>query len=75
MAQKKTVEAQYFDYGLTLKALADLLGSFPESRERVAPHVGGEALLEDGPAQEARALVLKESKRVADELAGIRRLR
>ena len=75
MAQKKAVEAQYFDYGLTLKALADLLGSFPESRTGVAQHVGDAAVLEDGPAQEARALVLKESRRVAAELDGIRRLR
>lgn len=75
MTQKKTVEAQYFDYGLTLKALADLLGSFPDSRTRVAEHVGGEAVLEEGPAQVQRALVLKESKRVAEELDGIRRLR
>lgn len=75
MTQKKTVEAQYFDYGLTLKALADLLGSFPEARGRLAGQLDADAVLEDGPAQEQRALVLKESKRVADELDGIRRLR
>ena len=75
MTQKKAVEAQYFDYGLTLKALADLLGSFPETRAPLAGHVDADAMLEDGPAQEQRALVLKESRRVADELDGIRRLR
>lgn len=74
MAQKKTVEAQYFDYGLTLKALAELLRTFPGSKTRLAPHVAGQALLDDAPAEEARTLVLKESRRVAEELEGVRRL-
>jgi hypothetical protein len=74
MAQKKAVEAQYFDYGLTLKALAELLGTFPDSKTRLTPHVDGQALLDDAPAAEARTLVLKESRRVADELASVRRL-
>jgi len=74
MLQKKTVEAQYFDYGLTLKALAELLQSFPNSRQRLAPLVGEQALLENAPAAEARGLVLKESRRVADELNDLRRL-
>lgn len=74
MTQKKTVESQYFDYGLTLKALAELLKTFPDSRQRLAPLVGEQALLEDAPAEEARGLVLKESKRAAEELDGVRRL-
>jgi hypothetical protein len=74
MAQKKTVEAQYFDYGLTLKALAELLRTFPDAKTRLAPHVDGQALLDDAPAAEARTLVLKESRRVADDLASVRRL-
>jgi hypothetical protein len=75
MAQKKTVESQYFDYGLTLKALAELLKTFPDSKQRLAPLVGEQALLENAPAEEARGLVLKESKRAAEELDGVRRLR
>ena len=74
MAQKKTVEAQYFDYSLTLKALADLLHTFPDSKKRIATQVDESALLEIGPAEDARRLVVKESKRVADELDGVRRL-
>jgi len=74
MTQKKTVESQYFDYGLTLKALAELLKTFPDSRQRLAPLVGEQALLENAPAEEARSLVLKESKRAAEELDGVRRL-
>lgn len=74
MTQKKTVEAQYFDYGLTLGALAGLLRTFPDSRDRLREHLGAQALLENGPAEEARGLVLKESKRVAEELDGVRRL-
>ncbi len=74
MTQKKTVEAQYFDYGLTLNALAELLKTFPESKQRLAPHVGEQVLLENAPAEVARSLVLKESKRVAEELNDVRRL-
>jgi hypothetical protein len=74
MTQKKTVEAQYFDYGLTLKALAELLRTFPESTKRLVAHVGEEALLEAKPAEEARVIVLKESKRAAADLDGVRRL-
>ena len=74
MAQKKIVEAQYFDYGLTLTALAELLKTFPDSKQRLAPLVGEQALLENAPAEEARGLVLKESKRAAEELDGVRRL-
>ena len=74
MAQKKTVESQYFEYGLTLKALADLLKTFPDSRQRLVALVGEQALLETAPAEEARALVLKESRRAADELSAVRRL-
>jgi len=74
MTQKKTVESQYFDYGLTLKTLADLLHGFRDSRKRVEAHVDDAALLEVGPAEEARRLVVKESKRAAEELDGVRRL-
>ncbi len=74
MAQKKTVEGQYFDYGVTLTALAELLKSFPDARQRAAAHLDEQSLLEDGPAEVARGLVLKESKRAAEELDGVRRL-
>lgn len=74
MAQKKQVEAQYFDYGLTLNALAELLRTFPQSRERLVAHVGEQSLLDDAPAKEAREVVLKESRRAAADLDGIRRL-
>ena len=74
MLQKKIVEAHYFDYNLTLTALADLLKDFPGTAQRLAPHLEEEALLPRAPAEEARGLVLKESRRAADELAGVRRL-
>jgi hypothetical protein len=75
MAQKKTVEAQYFDYGVTLKALAQLLYTFHDSRKRVEPHVDSKVLLEVGPAEDARRIVLKESQRAAQDLEAVRRLR
>lgn len=74
MTQKKTVESQYFDYGLTLKTLADLLHGFRDSRKRIEAYVEDSALLEVGPAEDARRLVVKESKRAAEELDGVRRL-
>lgn len=74
MTHKKTVESRYFDYSLTLKALADLLHGFRDSRKRVEAYVDDSALLELGPAEDARRLVVKESQRVADELDGVRRL-
>lgn len=74
MTHKKTVESQYFDYSLTLKTLADLLLGFRDSRKHVEAYVDDSALLEVGPAEDARRLVVKESQRVADELDGVRRL-
>ena len=74
MLQKKIVEAHYFDYGLTLKALADLLLGFPDTKKRLAPLVDPGLLLEVGPAEDARRMVLKESRRVAEELDSVRRL-
>jgi hypothetical protein len=74
MLQKKIVEAQYFDYGVTLKALAQLLYTFHDSRKRVEPHVDSKVLLEVGPAEDARRIVLKESQRAAQDLEGVRRL-
>ena len=74
MQQKKTVETQYFDYGVTLKALAELLFTFHDSRKRVEPHVDPSVLLEVGPAEDARRVVLKESQRAAQDLEVVRRL-
>jgi hypothetical protein len=74
MLQKKIVEGNYFDYNLTLGALADLLKDFPETAKRLTPLVDPQTLLERKPADEARALVLKESRRVTEELESVRRL-
>ena len=74
MLQKKIVEGNYFDYNLTLTALAELLKDFPDTAKRLAPLVDAQSLLERKPADEARALVLKESRRVTEELEGVRRL-
>lgn len=74
MLQKKIVEAHYFDYNLTLTALAELLEDFPGTAQRLAPHLDERSLLPRAPAEEARGLVLKESRRATDELAAVRRL-
>lgn len=74
MLQKKIVESHYFDYNVTLGALAELLKDFPETSARLAPHLDATALLPRAPVEEARTLVLKESKRAAEELDSVRRL-
>ena len=53
MLQKKIVEAHYFDYNLTLTALADLLQDFPGTAQRLAPHLDERSLLPRAPAVRA----------------------
>jgi hypothetical protein len=74
MARKKKVEAVYFDYNLALTGLSELLWGFPKTRKNLLPHLAESALLEVGPAEDAYRRVQAESKRVADELAAVRRI-
>jgi hypothetical protein len=72
--QKKRVEADYFSYNLALKALTELLWGFPDARKRLAPHIDERFLLDVGPAEDARRLAMKESRRAAEDLDFLRRL-
>lgn len=74
LERKKRLETEYFDYNLTLGALQELLGSMPEARKRLAPHVDEALLLEAGSAEQARRVAAKEAKRVSEELERVRRL-
>lgn len=74
MNQKKRVETAYFNYNTTLKALSEVLWTFPDARKRLAPHLDAALLLEVGPVEDARRRVLEESRRTGEELDRIRRL-
>lgn len=74
MNRKKKVEGDYFDYNVTLLALSEVLWTFPDARKRLVSRVDDSLLLEIGPAEDARRAVLDQSKRVAQELDGVRRL-
>jgi HSP90 family molecular chaperone len=74
MNQKKRVETAYFNYNTTLKALSEVLWTFPDARKRLASHVDAALLLEIGPAEDARRRVLEETRRAGEELDRIRRL-
>jgi hypothetical protein len=74
MNRKKKVEGDYFDYNVTLLALSEVLWTFPDARKRLVSRVDDSLLLEIGPAEDARRAVLSQSKRIAQELDGVRRL-
>jgi len=74
MSRKKKVEAQYFDYNLSLTGLSELLYRFPDSRKPLAPLVHESVLLEPGLAETAWRRSQAEAKRAADDLAVVRRL-
>ena len=72
--QKKRVEADYFSYNLALKALTELLWGFPDARKRLVPHIDERFLIDVGPAEDARRLAMKESRRASEDLDFLRRL-
>lgn len=71
---KRQVERDHFDLDVQLKALADLLDSFPEANKPLAPHVQASLLLEAGLSKQARREVLEEAKQASTELEKVRRL-
>lgn len=71
---KKRVERDHFYLDISLKALAELLGTLPEAQKRLAPHVDASLLLEDGKRRSARDRAEAASKSAAEELEKARRL-
>jgi hypothetical protein len=71
---KKRVERDHFDLDVSLKALAHLLHTLPETQKQLAPHVDASLLLADGERRKARERADQDAKRAADELEKIRRL-
>jgi hypothetical protein len=71
---KKRVERDHFELNVSLKAISELLSSWPETHKQLAPHVDAALLLEEGERREARTRVEEAAKRAADELDKVRRL-
>jgi hypothetical protein len=74
IALKKRVETDYFDLGVSLKAIEDLLFKLPDSERRLEMRVGADSLLEASAVASARAQVQAEARRATDELNQLRRI-
>jgi len=74
MALKKKVERSHYDLGLTLKALDELLFTFPDAEKRLAPHVDQALLLDVGVREAARKQAREDAARAAAELEKLRSL-
>jgi hypothetical protein len=74
IALKKRVETDYFDLGVSLKAIEDLLFKLPDSERRLEKRVGADSLLEASAVASARAQVQAEARRATDELNQLRRI-
>src|SRR6266496_3985532 len=71
---KDRLEKDYSDYRLSAEALSRLLESYPDARKKLALHVGGALLADEGTAAAARRRALENSKRVAGEVEKARQL-
>src|SRR5438876_6889169 len=71
---KDRLEKDYSDYRLSAEALSRLLESYPDARKKLALHVGGALLADEGTAATARRRTLENSKRVASEVERARQL-
>jgi len=74
VALKKKVEDDYFEVGITLKALDELLYRLPEEEKRLEARIGTAALLERDAINQARKQAQADAQRANDELASVRRI-
>ena len=74
VALKKKVEDDYFEVGITLKALDELLYRLPEEEKRLEARIGMQALLERDAIAAARKQAQADARRATDELASTRRI-
>lgn len=72
---KERVEDDYRDYNRAVNALSTLLGTFPASREKMAPYMDAALLADERLVQAAREQALAASSQAADEVDRIRQLR
>jgi len=71
---KDRLERDYFDYRMSAEALGRLLDSLPETRKKLALHVGTAPLADERAVRKARQRAFEDSKRVADEVERARQL-
>ena len=74
LALKKRLENDYFDLGVTLKALDDLLYKLPDEEKPLEARIGAATLLERDAIAAARKQAQADAQRAADELAAARRI-
>jgi hypothetical protein len=74
LALKKRVESDYFELGITLKAIDDLLFKLPDAERRLEPRVGSDSLIEASLIASARKQAQDEARRATDELNQLRRI-
>jgi len=74
LALKKRVENAYFDLGVTLKALDDLLFKLPDAERRLEPRLGADALLEASLIDSSRKQAQADARKANDELTQMRRI-
>ena len=71
---KKRVERDHFELGVSLKAIGELLYTWPETHRQLAPLVDASLLLEERERLEARTRTQEAARTAADELEKARRL-
>jgi hypothetical protein len=71
---KKRVERDHFELGVSLKAISELLYTWPETHKQLAPLVDVALLLEERERLEARTRTQEAARTAADELEKVRRL-
>ena len=71
---KDRVEEDYRDYNRAISALSTLLGTFPASRDKMAPHVDAVLLTDENLIVSVRTYALAASAVAADEMEKIRQL-
>lgn len=72
---RERAERDFRDYRNTSAAYATLLGQFPTSQKKIAPHVDPAALIDDKLVSAARERSLATAKQVAEEMEKVRQLR
>jgi hypothetical protein len=71
---KKRVERDHYELDTSLKALARILDTLPESQKQLAPHIDASLMLDEAERRKARERAEETAKRAAQELDRIRNI-
>jgi hypothetical protein len=71
---KKRVERDHYELDTSLKALARILDTLPESQKQLAPHIDAKLMLDEAERRKARERAEETAKRAAQELDKIRNI-